>query len=278
MVDLQSIRPLQERAKELKCLYDIETVLTDQETDFLDVFNKIVQVIPSGWQFPTHCHAIIEFDDKIFFSEEKSLTEDYQKAELIVDNNIVGQITVFYKDLPYKKNAFLPEEQKLLNTIAIRLGLFIFNYRLEKTVKKLSEKAENKTSVNLFEEYKDEYWKWRFRMAKIIADKANFEHFGIQAIYLIGSTKEANAGPASDIDLLVHFIGTETQKELFKAWIDGWSYSLNEINYQHTGYKIDSGIIDLHLITDEDIKNKTSFAVMIGNIHNSAKLLKKRDE
>jgi len=45
------------------------------------------------------------------------------------------------------------------------------------------------------------------------------------------------------------------------------------MNYSKTGYKSD-GLIDLHIITDQDIKNKTSFAVMIGSVYNSARLLK----
>ena len=124
------------------------------------------------------------------------------------------------------------------------------------------------------EEYKDEYWKWRFQMAQNIANKTDFKYYGIKAIYIIGSTKEATAGPASDIDLLVHFNGTEFQNSLFKSWIDGWNHSLSEFNRQKTGYSLEDGLIDLHLITDDDIEKNTSFAVMIGNPNNSARLLK----
>jgi len=268
------IRPLQERAKELQCLYNIENVLNDKKIDFYHIFNKIVEIIPNGWQFPPFCHAIIELDDKLFSLQESVDLEFSQKAELIVDNNIVGKIMVYYKDLPLTENVFLPEEQKLLNTIANRISLFIFNYKLEKTVKLLSEKVNDKKELIFLNEYKDEYWKWRLRMAEKIAITTDFKYYGINAIYIIGSTKEATAGPASDIDLLVHFNGTEYQNSLFKSWIDGWNHSLSEFNRQKTGYTLDDGLIDLHIITDEDIEKKTSFAVMIDNPNNSARLLK----
>jgi len=146
---------------------------------------------------------------------------------------------------------------------------------LEKTVKLLSEEAIKKNEVQYLKNFNDEHWKWRLRMVQNIADKTNFEYYGLKAMYIIGSTKEAKAGPASDIDLLVHFNGTEYQKNLFKSWIDGWNHSLSEINRQKTGYKLEDGIIDLHIVTNEDIKNNTSFAVMIENINNPARLLKK---
>ena len=274
-MDFQSIKPLQERAKELQCLYEIENILNEEQVNFEDIFLKIVRVIPAGWQIPALCHAIIYFEDKRFFAEESEVTEFNQTAELIVDNNIVGKITVFYKDLPFKKDAFLAEEQKLLNTIATRISIFIFNVKLEETVKSLSNKIVNKENISSLNEYKDEFWKWRFRMAEKIANTTNLTYYGIRAIYIIGSTKEATAGPASDIDLLIHFIGTDYQQNLLKSWMAGWSFSLEEINYQKTGYKNKEGLIDLHIITDDDIKNKTSFAVMIGNMNSPARLLKK---
>lgn len=269
------IRPLQERAKELRCLYDIENVLKEGETNFYSVFNKIVNIIPNGWQFPPYCHAIIELEDKLFSLQKSVSLEFSQKAELIVDNTIVGEIIVYYKDLPITENVFLPDEQKLLNTIADRLSLYIFNNRLKKTIDLFSKKKDLTNDTQYLGVHQDEYWKWRFRMAEIIANTTDFKYYGINAIYLIGSVKEATAGPASDIDLLVHFSGTEHQKQLFISWINGWSYSLDEFNSQNTGYKSESGLIDLHMITNEDIKNRTSFAVMIGNFNNPAKLLKK---
>jgi len=47
---------------------------------------------------------------------------------------------------------------------------------------------------------------------KKIAGLADFDKFGIEAMYLAGSTKNANAGPGSDIDLIIHFTGDASQK------------------------------------------------------------------
>ncbi len=274
-MNIQSIKPLQERAKELQCLYAVESILKDRDLTHEEAFNKLVKAIPEGWQIPEFCHAIISYEDKIFYNDEQKVTDLNLTAEIVVDNTIVGSVTVFYKELPYQKEVFLAEEQKLLNNIANRISQFIFYDKLEKTVDVLSEKVDRKDKKNLLNEYKDEYWKWRFNMAEKIASCTDFNYYGIRALYLIGSTKEATAGPASDIDLLVHFTGDKFQEKLLRSWMSGWSYALNENNFEKTGYDDAEGLIDLHIITDDDIKKKTSFAVMIGNINNPARLLKK---
>ena len=118
----------------------------------------------------------------------------------------------------------------------------------------------------------EDHWHWRLHMAERIAGHFNGERFGVKAVYVFGSTKNATAGPGSDIDLLIHFQGTETQKQKLVLWLEGWSLCLAEINFSRTGYKSD-GLLDYHLLTDEDIANKTSYAVKIGAVTDAARLL-----
>jgi hypothetical protein len=106
-------------------------------------------------------------------------------------------------------------------------------------------------------------WRWRARMAESIAAQLEPGRFGVKAVYLIGSTKNATAGPTSDIDLLVHFAGTDEQRRDLEQWFDGWSRALGEMNYLRTGYR-SAGLLDVQIITDEDIARQTSYAVKIG--------------
>jgi predicted nucleotidyltransferase len=121
-------------------------------------------------------------------------------------------------------------------------------------------------------EQSDRYWRWRFQMAERIARDLDPERFGVNAIYVFGSTKNATAGPASDIDLLVHFTGTTDQRRSLFTWLDGWSSCLEEINYLRTGYRVGK-MVDVHIVTDEDIANKTSYAVKIGAVTDAAREL-----
>ncbi|HHW92312.1 MAG TPA: hypothetical protein GX735_06445, partial [Firmicutes bacterium] len=48
------------------------------------------------------------------------------------------------------------------------------------------------------------------------------------------------------------------------SWLDGWSQALAKINFLHTGY--DAGrLLDYHLVTDEDIANRNSYALKIAS-------------
>lgn len=122
------------------------------------------------------------------------------------------------------------------------------------------------------EDQREDHWRWRLRMAEKIASILDPDRFGVKALFVIGSTKNATAGPASDIDLLVHFAGSPSQRDALRVWLEGWSLCLAEMNYLRTGYPSD-GLLDVQLITDEDIAHKSSFAVKIGAVTDAAREL-----
>jgi len=116
----------------------------------------------------------------------------------------------------------------------------------------------------------DNCWAWRLRMSEYIASQLDPVRFGVKGYYVFGSTKNATAGPKSDIDLLIHFTGTDRQQADLLTWLEGWSLCLAEMNYLQTGYKTD-GLLDVHIVTDEDIANKTSYAAKIGAVTDAAR-------
>jgi hypothetical protein len=117
-----------------------------------------------------------------------------------------------------------------------------------------------------------DHWSWRLQMAQRIAADADPVRFGVRGLYVFGSTKNATAGPASDIDLIVHFSGTEAMRRDLEAWLEGWSRALSEVNYLRTGSRTD-GLLDVHIVTDEDIARRNSFATKIGAVTDAARPL-----
>ena len=116
---------------------------------------------------------------------------------------------------------------------------------------------------------REQYWRWRMRMAERIASEIDPQRFDVRALYLIGSTKNANAGPSSDIDLLIH-VGDDGQKRRdLEIWLTGWSLCLGEMNYLRTGYRTPE-LLDVHFVTDGDIAARTSFAAKIGAVTDAA--------
>ncbi len=152
------------------------------------------------------------------------------------------------------------------------------NADLEKAVAVITEASEKteiegmKTVAKEPLKNLDKYWQWRLQMAESIASLLDTDRFGVKAFYVFGSTKNATAGPASDIDILIHFIGSEEQLKELHTWLEGWSISLDEVNYQQTGYRT-GGLLDIHIITDEDIKKHNSYAVKIGAVTDAARPL-----
>ncbi len=277
--DIQ-LNKLNERAKELKCIYLVSEALKDEDAELISVFRSVLDAIPPGYQYPTVCEARIILEGKQYASPDFIETKWMQKAEIIIDNHVSGEIQVSYlQDVFDSALVFLPEEQRLLNAIADHLSRFLFHRRLKKTLE-MSITPENGTEStddsSLLAYESDEHWKWRYLVAEKIAGMADFDRFGIEAIYLIGSTKNACAGPASDIDLMIHIRGNEQQKKELQAWIEGWGLGLAELNFHKTGYEVPGSLIDCHILTDDDIHNKSSYAAMIGALTNSAKLLRSK--
>ena len=119
---------------------------------------------------------------------------------------------------------------------------------------------------------REDHWRWRLRMAERIAAQIDVQRYGVKAVYVFGSAKNATAGPASDLDLIVHFAGTERQREDLALWLDGWSRSLAEMNYLRTGYTTD-GLLDVHIVTDADIAAGNSYAAKIDAVTDAARAL-----
>ncbi len=134
--------------------------------------------------------------------------------------------------------------------------------------------AEQRSEQKPFaqEQHVEEHWRWRLQMAERIAEHLEPDRFGVRALYVFGSVKNASAGPGSDIDLLIHFAGSEQQREGLEQWLEGWSRCLDEMNYLHTGYRC-GRLLDVHFVSDEDIAKRSSFAAKIGAVTDAARPL-----
>ncbi len=276
------IKKLSEREKELKCLYKVQEIINKNLP--VEIFlMQIVKHIWGGWQYPIMTRVKIIFEGEDYKEDGWDETKWKQSSSINIDDKVSGRIEVFYTkpDEKNSANPFLPEEQKLLDAIAAKISYYIFNLRLVNTLKAIELDKKNETPAKplnntLLPANPDIHWHWRFKTANKIAQKLDLSKFAIKAMYLIGSVKEGTCGPASDIDILVHFVGTTQQKAEMKAWFEGWSLCLSEMNFEKTGYKT-NGLIDLHIVTNEDISINESFATMINSRYNPAKLLKKNE-
>lgn len=177
--------------------------------------------------------------------------------------------------------AYLSEVIRVIDVPASSNGQILqilMNAETEEAVAILTDpkeviELERKKLQSSFEGGKtDAHWRWRLQMVEAIAARLDPERFGVQAMYVFGSTKNAEAGPESDIDLLIHFRGADQQRKELAIWLEGWSLSLSHANYLRTGYRT-NGLLDVHIVSDEEVESRNSFASKIGAVSDAARPL-----
>jgi len=202
-------------------------------------------------------------DDKgIIFNEEFLLSSPNVLSELLPEFAAIED-TVRVIDVQGAASGMI---MKVLINAELSLAYGI----LTPPTKEAELEIEHKEQV---ERIVTDHWRWRTKMAEKIASELDGEKFGVKGLYLFGSSKNAVAGPGSDIDLIVHIDNEKGKLNDLRFWFDGWSLCLAEMNFLRSGYKSE-GLLDVHYVTDDDIKNRTSYAVKIGAVSDAAKPLK----
>jgi len=123
----QLVGHLNERSKELACIYSVAQVVDNPKTSLPKVYQRVVEILPAGWQYPAITRARIVVDDKQFRSLGYVDTEWKLSADIEVDNVKRGTIEICYleKRPEVHIGPFLNEEWLLLTIIADRLGRLI---------------------------------------------------------------------------------------------------------------------------------------------------------
>jgi pyruvate, water dikinase len=122
------------------------------------------------------------------------------------------------------------------------------------------------------DDHTGDHWRWRMKMAEKIAAELDGEKFGVFGLYIFGSTKNASSGPGSDINLIAYVDKNKCDVEKLTLWFEGWSLCLSEMNYLRTGYKLER-LLELNIINEDDVKNKTRIALKISAITDAARPL-----
>jgi hypothetical protein len=122
---------LQERAKELNCLYKIEELLNQPAPDLDEVCKGVVEAIPPGWQYPDICVASVELEGRTCFSPDFKPTPGSRPRHLGQDKK-VRNIAVYYtRKCRRRTTAVLKGRDQALETIADRLGHFMMYNRMK---------------------------------------------------------------------------------------------------------------------------------------------------
>ena len=125
---------LRERVKELRCLYGIVQLATQQGLTLDALLQSIVELLPPAWLYPEATSANIYLDDKVFSSASVHQGRSRQEADIIVNGAPRGKVEVILSAAKPEldEGPFLKEERRLIDTIAGEIGLIIERKLLER--------------------------------------------------------------------------------------------------------------------------------------------------
>jgi hypothetical protein len=226
-------------------LYSVISALSRREEPPPAVFNWILEAIPPAWQYPEDTTARIEYFGRTHALPDFVDTPWRMRSSISIWRTQVGAIEVHYKSAKPTawEGPFLREERELLDNIAHRIGEYLEWKQRELGSERLGAAPE--------------HWRWRQRFAERLAASIDPARFGVQDVYLFGSTELGNAGVGSDIDLIVVCGGNAQQKHDLQNWLEGWSLCLAEVSFQLYGLP-SSGLLDVRFMDPEQAKSEIS--------------------
>ncbi|MBU8932679.1 MAG: PEP/pyruvate-binding domain-containing protein [candidate division Zixibacteria bacterium] len=153
---------LQERAKELNCLYQVEEILREPDASTDEIVKKTVAAIPAGWQYPSLCRVKFSLEDRVWTSPDFSESKWVQTADIVAGDIVFGTISVYYtKEMPgCDEGPFLNGERKLIHIIAGRIGHRIMHQKMRHIVSEWQNGQQDDSSDSL------EGWRVVLRMLK----------------------------------------------------------------------------------------------------------------
>lgn len=130
-------RELQERVKELDCLYTISRFIERPGITIPEILQGAVNALPKAWQYPGIASARIICDGFAVTSNSFRETPWVQSQSIKVRGKPVGRVEVAYLEKAPKSNEgpFLQEERNLLDEVAERLGRVIERMRAEEDLR-----------------------------------------------------------------------------------------------------------------------------------------------
>jgi two-component system, NtrC family, response regulator HydG len=133
---------LAERIKELNCLYGISNLLENHGVSLSWIMQRAVELIPAAWQYPQNACARIRLDGEEYTSRNFKATRWRQSATIMLNDNPIGGVDVFYLQAPPENAAgpFLEEEERLLRAIGERLSKVLWLKRSEEALKESEER------------------------------------------------------------------------------------------------------------------------------------------
>ena len=146
---------LEERLKELHCLYGISNLVEQQYISLEEILQGTVDLIPPSWQYPEITCARIIIQDREWKTKNFRETIWKQVGDIKVHGELSGNLEVYYLEEKPEINEgpFLREERNLINAITRLTGRIVERKQGEEALRASEDKYRS-----IFENIQDVYY------------------------------------------------------------------------------------------------------------------------
>ncbi len=136
-------RDLEERVKELKCLYEIAQLSGQRHLSLREVLEGVTSALPGALQFPQKGRARILLDGVVYAAAGDGPGKVGHAAPVMVNGRPRGEVQVGYPEEGGSRRLILQEERRLLAEVARQVSLVIEHREAEENEATLREQLRH---------------------------------------------------------------------------------------------------------------------------------------
>jgi two-component system sensor histidine kinase DegS len=126
---------LNERVKELECLYGVSGILDSLETTREDVYSQVLDIVRSAFQQPKDTGVEITIHNKSYSTRNFRFSRWQLSRPIRIGRERVGSVVVCHLGDHTGRTPFLKEERQLLKAVAERLSTAVERLKMEAQLK-----------------------------------------------------------------------------------------------------------------------------------------------
>lgn len=150
-MEISAEEKLQERVKELSCLYAVLSALS-KPRPVAEVLTTICAILQQAWRFSENAVAELKIDEYHLFSSAIPKESIFQQCNFPEHRSQNGYLKIHYPASTFSKEDFLEEEQKLLDNVAIEISGFLEKEHHRKNEELLKRSAERNDRLSILGE------------------------------------------------------------------------------------------------------------------------------
>ncbi|WP_133548690.1 sensor histidine kinase [Salegentibacter sp. 24] len=143
---------LQERIKELSCLYQVSSAIREFNGSYEATLNSVTQILKNAWRFPELASVEIKCETYHLSSNLIPLESYSQISVIEISEKEMGFIKVHYPASDLSKAHFLVEEQRLLDKVADEIALFFERQNIKMQEELLKQTAQRNDRLSILGE------------------------------------------------------------------------------------------------------------------------------